>query len=246
MPTFVAVIIRNTIHSATFHYHPLYDSCKHLCDFVSAFFWSGGRLVLQATVAVLDQQLPSDDSNRNLHSSDLHLNWSVPQHAVFAPTSAPSSFKMSPNLIQSDSVVDEIADSPQEMSVTSREVVPIASSVSEDPNVRVSKSTCPYCSSVFWDLSNLRRHIMTHTGERPFKCPLCSHSCNRKGNLMAHIKGRHKDYDFSGSSHCWIQCTILYVLNAYYVPILIRKCMVWQETCQCIIYWFNPNFKLFY
>jgi hypothetical protein len=47
---------------------------------------------------------------------------------------------------------------------------------------------CPEasCRRVFTQSSNLRRHMMVHTGERPFTCERCSRSFARKATLVTH------------------------------------------------------------
>ena len=39
--------------------------------------------------------------------------------------------------------------------------------------------------------SNIRLHMLTHTGEKPFACTFCSYASNKKGNLQSHLKLRH-------------------------------------------------------
>lgn len=46
---------------------------------------------------------------------------------------------------------------------------------------------CPHCAYNTNDSFKLRRHILKHTGERPFSCPYCSYGTTRKELLKEHI-----------------------------------------------------------
>ena len=50
---------------------------------------------------------------------------------------------------------------------------------------------CPYCPRTMKAPSNIRLHMLTHTGEKPFACTMCSYASNKKGNLQSHMKLRH-------------------------------------------------------
>ncbi|XP_050728522.1 longitudinals lacking protein, isoforms A/B/D/L-like isoform X19 [Eriocheir sinensis] len=54
---------------------------------------------------------------------------------------------------------------------------------------------CSVCGHTFSGITwkqKLERHLMVHTGEKPFQCPFCPHRTNRKDALKGHIAALHK------------------------------------------------------
>lgn len=47
---------------------------------------------------------------------------------------------------------------------------------------------CEWCCKSFGQSADLRRHLRTHTGERPHRCTFCSKSFSQRGNLRRHLR----------------------------------------------------------
>ena len=50
---------------------------------------------------------------------------------------------------------------------------------------------CPYCHRILKTRQNVQRHILTHTGEKPFQCPKCPYACTQKTHLGSHMARIH-------------------------------------------------------
>ena len=62
----------------------------------------------------------------------------------------------------------------------------------EPIRIGAQKFGCPFCSKIMPTPSNIKEHILTHTGEKPFCCNDCGKMFGVKSNLNRHIRHIHK------------------------------------------------------
>uniref|UniRef100_H2ZEI4 C2H2-type domain-containing protein n=1 Tax=Ciona savignyi TaxID=51511 RepID=H2ZEI4_CIOSA len=61
-----------------------------------------------------------------------------------------------------------------------------------DKGKDLEKNECHICHRVLSCQSALKLHYRTHTGERPYKCDLCSRAFTTRGNLRTHYSSVHR------------------------------------------------------
>ena len=55
--------------------------------------------------------------------------------------------------------------------------------------------TCSICSKTLSSASSLDRHMLIHSGERPFKCRICGMAFTTNGNMHRHMRTHGMDVD---------------------------------------------------
>lgn len=56
------------------------------------------------------------------------------------------------------------------------------------PDYANRKVICAFCMRRFWSTEDLRRHMRTHSGERPFQCDICMRKFTLKHSMLRHQK----------------------------------------------------------
>jgi tetratricopeptide (TPR) repeat protein len=71
-----------------------------------------------------------------------------------------------------------------------------------DPPKTADISTCNVCHKSFTKNFSLMRHMLLHTGERPFSCKICNYGFIQKSDLLRHEATHKAEFNF----HC-MYCT---------------------------------------
>ncbi|KAL9883789.1 zinc finger protein pebbled isoform 3-T7 [Glossina fuscipes fuscipes] len=66
------------------------------------------------------------------------------------------------------------------------------------PDYSNRKVICAFCMRRFWSTEDLRRHMRTHSGERPFQCEICLRKFTLKHSMLRHMK-KHNGLHTSGN-----------------------------------------------
>ncbi len=91
---------------------------------------------------------------------------------------------------------------------------------------RGRNDTCEYCGKVFKNCSNLTVHRRSHTGEKPYKCQLCSYSCAQSSKLTRHMKTHGRmGKDIFKCRFCFMPFSVASTLEKH-----MRKCVVNQKN----------------
>jgi hypothetical protein len=87
---------------------------------------------------------------------------------------------------------------------------------------RLRNDTCEYCGKVFKNCSNLTVHRRSHTGEKPYKCELCTYACAQSSKLTRHMKTHGRvGKDAYKCRFCHIPFSVPSTLEKH-----MRKCVI--------------------
>lgn len=63
-----------------------------------------------------------------------------------------------------------------------------------------SDTQCPQCGRSFYSRSNLKKHMLVHSGRRPYSCPDCGQKFNQSGNVLRHQRSHHHKASTQGEA----------------------------------------------
>ena len=70
------------------------------------------------------------------------------------------------------------------------------------------KLKCKYCLKMLKDITKLKEHESTHTGDRKWKCHLCSYNSSKKILLDKHLQSHHPEGNTSESDPNLLKCNL--------------------------------------
>ncbi|RXG70517.1 hypothetical protein Avbf_00233 [Armadillidium vulgare] len=64
-------------------------------------------------------------------------------------------------------------------------------SSSSSSSVKVSSYKCVICGTSFSQGYNYKRHMLTHSGFKPYACPMCPYRSTQSNNVKRHLANVH-------------------------------------------------------
>ncbi|XP_051887495.1 zinc finger and BTB domain-containing protein 46-like isoform X2 [Pristis pectinata] len=149
---------------------------------------------------IIFEYLPKGPGNNLNHSEDAHdyqprdLSPLTSQFPAQSPSRMLQCEETSPEQIS-----HKRADSSLQIKVDSTEgVLPLSKSYRNENSVNEftvirKKFKCPYCSFSAMHQCILKRHMRSHTGERPYPCEICGKKFTRREHMKRHTLVHSKD-----------------------------------------------------
>ena len=97
-------------------------------------------------------------------------------------------------------------------------------------SIREKKYKCPNCTKLFLTKSEVKVHIMVHTGEKPYKCPDCENTFKVKGELKSH-KQIHIDEKPNICAGCQMPFKTLARMNRHFILVHTLNKFVSCQEC---------------
>ena len=90
-----------------------------------------------------------------------------------------------------------------------------------DVNLLDGRYYCIFCPKICSNLSHLTEHVRCHTGEKPYRCPVCDKGFSKKWNMKVHqMKSGH----FPGM---WTR--YMGDITVAFAPKYALICHIWQN-----------------
>ena len=95
--------------------------------------------------------------------------------------------------VKSSQIKPVITQQIRNFPVTSSKSENYVSTTTRSEGSKEARFQCGYCDKSFATPSKVKRHILTHTGEKPFVCQFCQRGFSQKVHMMEHISKHHAD-----------------------------------------------------